>query len=101
MRQKRSHKNFQGRKLPVLDFKCWVDGYEKAGPAVPNTEQTPDNFKVSTHIGIKKVPTGNGSVEGTEGEVFYTFFEKKMTSKFAIMKTFVLHQNESQHSPMT
>ena len=98
--------NFQDRKLPVLDFKCWVEGTVGLN-TTPDTEQAPDNHKVTTdQVGIKKVPTGNGGIKGTKGDggikrsrkIYYTFFEKEMASKFAIMKASALPEKTKVNS---
>ena len=59
--------NFRDDKLPVLDFKCWVDNTKKVYTAGTGTERPIETRRI-----------------------LYTFFEKDMSSKFAIMKTSAL-----------
>ena len=59
--------NFDDDKLPVLDFKCWVDTKEYY-QHIDDTSKTPVLTK----------------------RILYTFFEKEMSSKFSIMKTSAL-----------
>ena len=55
--------NFEDNKLPVLDFKCWMEG--------------------EMHI-------MKGSTEIKTKRILYTYFEKKMSSKYSILKTSAL-----------
>ena len=60
--------NFGDKKLPVLDFKCWVEA---------RTTNQPENMKQ----------------EEPRQRLLYTFFSKEMSSKYAIMRTSALPEN--------
>ena len=57
--------NFEDKKLPVLDFKCWME---------------------------EKMHNMKGLTEGKSRRILYTYYEKKMSAKYSILKTSALSE---------